>query len=180
MTYVCVCASHRERGGNVLVFIFQRVPLALNTSEQKQTFMDLDVSMRIGACPFTVKFYGAMIEEVILCQPYVPLAYHACIYPLTYCWFKGEVWICMELMDSSVETLYQTAFKHQRKISEEFLKKLAFSVIFLFSPYLYLPLLASTSLSLPLPPSPCLYLPLLASTSLSLYLYPSLQLRLSL
>ena len=26
--------------------------------------MDLDVSMRSGSCPYTVKFFGAMVEEV--------------------------------------------------------------------------------------------------------------------
>ena len=26
--------------------------------------MDLDVSMRSGSCPFAVKFFGAMVEEV--------------------------------------------------------------------------------------------------------------------
>lgn len=41
---------------------------------------------------------------------------------------QGEVFICMELMDMSIEAVYKNAFSHGYKISEDFLRKLSFSV----------------------------------------------------
>ncbi|XP_067948310.1 dual specificity mitogen-activated protein kinase kinase 6-like [Watersipora subatra] len=82
----------------------KRLPLTFNSSEKKQNFMDLDVSMRSGSCPYAVKFFGAMIEE-------------------------GEVWICMEIMDLSIDRLYQVAYANGYDISENFLKQMAYSVV---------------------------------------------------
>ena len=48
--------------------------------------MDLDVSMRSSDCPYTVHFYGAMFRE-------------------------GDVWICMEVMDVSLDKFYSKVFR---------------------------------------------------------------------
>ena len=66
--------------------------------------MDLDISMRSSDCPYTVHFYGAMFRE-------------------------GDVWICMEVMDISLDKFYAKAFANELLISEEVLGKIAFSVI---------------------------------------------------
>ncbi len=65
--------------------------------------MDLDVSMRSSDCPYTVHFYGAMFRE-------------------------GDVWICMEVMDISLDRFYLKAFENKIKIPEAVLGKIAFAV----------------------------------------------------
>lgn len=65
--------------------------------------MDLDISMRSSACPYTVQFYGALFRE-------------------------GDVWICMEVMDMSLDKFYMKVYKHGRAIPEDILGKVAFAV----------------------------------------------------
>lgn len=65
--------------------------------------MDLDISMRSSDCPYTVHFYGAMFRE-------------------------GDVWICMEVMDISLDKFYTKAFANSLPITEEVLGKIAYSV----------------------------------------------------
>lgn len=60
--------------------------------------MDLDISMRTSNCPYTVHFYGALFRE-------------------------GDVWICMEVMDTSLDKFYTKVYKHNRVISENILGK---------------------------------------------------------
>lgn len=60
--------------------------------------MDLDISMRSSDCPYTVQFYGALFRE-------------------------GDVWICMEVMDTSLDKFYVKVYKNARKIPEHVLGK---------------------------------------------------------
>lgn len=84
----------------------QRIPASLNTHSQelKRLLMDLDVSMRASACPYTVHFYGALFRE-------------------------GDVWICMEVMDMSLDKFYAKVYKNKRTIPENILGKIVFSVV---------------------------------------------------
>lgn len=66
--------------------------------------MDLDISMRASDCPYTVQFYGALFRE-------------------------GDVWICMEVMDTSLDKFYQKVFQHTRKMPEPILGKIAVAVV---------------------------------------------------
>ena len=75
----------------------------MNSIETKRLLMDLDISMRSSACPYTVHFYGAMFRE-------------------------GDVWICMEVMDTSIDKFYVKSFDQGKKIPEQVLGKIAFSV----------------------------------------------------
>ena len=75
----------------------------MNSIEQKRLLMDLDISMRSSDCPYTVHFYGAMFRE-------------------------GDVWICMEVMDISLDKFYTKAFANNLPVTEEVLGKIAFSV----------------------------------------------------
>lgn len=65
--------------------------------------MDLDISMRSSDCPYTVQFYGALFRE-------------------------GDVWICMEVMDMSLDKFYSKVYKHGRSIPEEILGKISLAV----------------------------------------------------
>ncbi|XP_026687422.1 dual specificity mitogen-activated protein kinase kinase 3-like isoform X2 [Diaphorina citri] len=49
--------------------------------EHKRLLTDLDICMRSSDCAHTVQFYGAMFRE-------------------------GDVWICMEVMDTSLDKFY--------------------------------------------------------------------------
>ena len=88
----------------ILPFVFQRIPVTVNTQEQKRLLTDLDVSMRTADCPFTVTFYGALFRE-------------------------GDVWICMECMDTSLDKFYVKAYHHGKSIDEDVLGQIAFAVI---------------------------------------------------
>lgn len=68
--------------------------------------MDLDISMRSSDCPYTVQFYGALFRE-------------------------GDVWICMEVMDMSLDKFYTKAYKNGYSIPEDILGKIAFAVKYL-------------------------------------------------
>ena len=77
--------------------------------ETKRILMDLDTGMRSSDCPYTVHFYGAMFRD-------------------------GDVMICMEVMDISLDKFYMRAFARkdlpegQRPIPEPILGKIAYSV----------------------------------------------------
>ena len=57
----------------------------VDEKEQKQLLMDLKVVMDSSDCPYIVQFYGAIFKE-------------------------GDCWICMELMDSSLDKFYHFIF----------------------------------------------------------------------
>lgn len=86
------------------ILAVKRIPVTVNSLEQKRILMDLDVSMRSGSCPYTVTFYGALFRE-------------------------GDVWICMEVMDASLDKFYQNIYKNGERIPEEVLGKISFSVV---------------------------------------------------
>ncbi|XP_043945313.1 dual specificity mitogen-activated protein kinase kinase 3 isoform X2 [Protopterus annectens] len=66
--------------------------------------MDLDISMRTVDCPFTVTFYGALFRE-------------------------GDVWICMELMDTSLDKFYKKVIEKGQTIPEDILGKITVSIV---------------------------------------------------
>jgi mitogen-activated protein kinase kinase 3 len=86
------------------ILAVKRITATVNSVEQRRMLMDLDISMRSSDCPFTVHFYGAMFRE-------------------------GDVWICMEVMDTSVDKFYARVFKNGRTVPEPVLGKIAFSVV---------------------------------------------------
>jgi len=86
------------------ILAVKRITATVNNVEQRRMLMDLDISMRSSDCPFTVHFYGAMFRE-------------------------GDVWICMEVMDTSVDKFYARVFENGRTIPEPVLGKISFSVV---------------------------------------------------
>ncbi|EEB15530.1 cAMP-dependent protein kinase catalytic subunit, putative [Pediculus humanus corporis] len=86
------------------VMAVKRIAATVNTQEQKRLLMDLDISMRSSDCQYTVQFYGALFRE-------------------------GDVWICMEVMDTSLDKFYHKVYSYSRVIPEDILGKIAFAVV---------------------------------------------------
>jgi len=93
--------KHKKTG---TILAVKRITATANSTEHKRLLMDLDISMRSSVCDYTVHFYGAMFRE-------------------------GDVWICMEVMDTSLDKLYHKVFKNGREMPEWVLGKIAFSVV---------------------------------------------------
>lgn len=64
------------------VMAVKRIRSTVDEREQKSLLMDLEVVMKSKTCPFIVTFYGAIFKE-------------------------GDCWICMELMDISLDKFYK-------------------------------------------------------------------------
>lgn len=82
----------------------KRIRYTFNTQEQHRLLMDLDVSMRLSDYPYTVHFYGALYKE-------------------------GDVWICMELMKTSLDKFYKAVSELHKIIPEKVLGKITFAVV---------------------------------------------------
>ncbi|KAM4691646.1 dual specificity mitogen-activated protein kinase kinase 6 [Rhinophrynus dorsalis] len=86
------------------IMAVKRIRATVNSQEQKRLLMDLDISMRTVDCHFTVTFYGALFRE-------------------------GDVWICMELMDTSLDKFYKHVIDKHLTIPEDILGKIAVSIV---------------------------------------------------
>ncbi|XP_065558765.1 dual specificity mitogen-activated protein kinase kinase 6-like isoform X2 [Artemia franciscana] len=86
------------------VMAVKRIPVTVNSKEQKRLLMDLDICMRTSDCPYAVRFYGALFRE-------------------------GDVWICMECMDSSLDKFYLKALKHGKYLPEDIIGRIVVSVV---------------------------------------------------
>uniref|UniRef100_A0A8C9VLG0 mitogen-activated protein kinase kinase n=1 Tax=Scleropages formosus TaxID=113540 RepID=A0A8C9VLG0_SCLFO len=87
-----------------VIMAVKRIRATVNTQEQKRLLMDLDISMRTVDCFYTVTFYGALFRE-------------------------GDVWICMELMDTSLDKFYKQVIEKGMTIPEDILGKIAVSIV---------------------------------------------------
>ncbi|KAB7506596.1 Dual specificity mitogen-activated protein kinase kinase 4 [Armadillidium nasatum] len=67
------------------IMAVKRIRLTVDENEQKQ-LRDLEVAMWSNDCPFIVQFYGATLKE-------------------------GDCWICMELMDTSLDKFYKFVYE---------------------------------------------------------------------
>ncbi|XP_012936929.1 dual specificity mitogen-activated protein kinase kinase 6 [Aplysia californica] len=86
------------------VLAVKRIMATVNNQEQKRLLMDLDINMRSGSCEFTVEFYGALFRE-------------------------GDVWICMEVMEASLDHFYKKLKANKERIPENVMAKIAKSVV---------------------------------------------------
>lgn len=87
------------------VLAVKRIRSTVDEKNQKQLLMDLEVVMKSNECPFIVQFYGALFKE-------------------------GDCWICMELMDTSLDKFYK--FIHEklnRRIPEPILGKITVATV---------------------------------------------------
>ncbi|KHJ44848.1 kinase domain protein [Trichuris suis] len=86
------------------IFAVKRIHVTLNDEVQKRMLIELNASMKSGRCPFMVRFYGAMFRE-------------------------GDVWLCMEAMDTSLDKFYRMCIDLNHNIPEFFLSRVAFSIV---------------------------------------------------
>ncbi|XP_046576187.1 dual specificity mitogen-activated protein kinase kinase 4-like isoform X1 [Haliotis rubra] len=81
------------------IMAVKRIRSTVDEKEQRQLLMDLDVVMRANDCKYIVQFYGALFKE-------------------------GDCWICMELMDVSLDKFYRFVYGELiSSIPEEILGK---------------------------------------------------------
>ena len=84
----------------------KRITATMDTIEQRRMLMDLEVLRQLpNHCPYTVHFYGAMFRE-------------------------GDLWICMEVLDASLDKFYPVVFSSGGNIPEPVLGKIAFSLVY--------------------------------------------------
>jgi len=86
------------------IFAVKRIHSSVNDESRKRTFVELDACIKSGCCPQMVRFYGAMYRE-------------------------GDVWICMEVMDTSLDKFYKMCVDQNTRIPEPFISRVALSVI---------------------------------------------------
>ncbi|XP_069691167.1 dual specificity mitogen-activated protein kinase kinase 4 isoform X3 [Periplaneta americana] len=87
------------------VMAVKRIRSTVDEKEQKQLLMDLEVVMKSNECPCIVQFYGALFKE-------------------------GDCWICMELMDTSLDKFYKFIYeKLQQRIPENILGKITVATV---------------------------------------------------
>ncbi|VDD92421.1 unnamed protein product [Enterobius vermicularis] len=91
---------HRATG-NILAV--KRIRSSVNDESQKRMLVELQTCMKSGSCPQMVRFYGAMFRE-------------------------GDVWICMEVMDISLDKFYKMNSDKKGFLPEMFCAKVALSV----------------------------------------------------
>uniref|UniRef100_A0A3Q3ATX8 mitogen-activated protein kinase kinase n=1 Tax=Kryptolebias marmoratus TaxID=37003 RepID=A0A3Q3ATX8_KRYMA len=87
-----------------VIMAVKRIRATVNSLEQKRLLMDLDISMRTVDCFYTVTFYGALFRE-------------------------GDVWICMELMDTSLDKFYKKVIEKGKTIPEDILGKITVAIV---------------------------------------------------
>ncbi|XP_069987890.1 dual specificity mitogen-activated protein kinase kinase 4 isoform X1 [Penaeus vannamei] len=93
-----------HRKSNTIMAV-KRIRSTVDEKEQKQLLMDLEVVMRSNDCPCIVQFYGAIFKE-------------------------GDCWICMELMDTSLDKFYKFIYErlHER-LPENMLGKITVATL---------------------------------------------------
>ncbi|XP_071051844.1 dual specificity mitogen-activated protein kinase kinase 4-like isoform X2 [Onthophagus taurus] len=92
-----------ERTNTILAV--KRIRSTVDEKEQKQLLMDLEVVMQSNSCPYIVQFYGALFKE-------------------------GDCWICMELMDTSLDKFYKFICERlNHKIPEPILGKITVATV---------------------------------------------------
>lgn len=93
-----------HRKSNITLAV-KRIRSTVDEKEQKQLLMDLEVVMNSNECPFIVQFYGALFKE-------------------------GDCWICMELMDTSLDKFYKFIYERMKKrIPEQILGKVTVATV---------------------------------------------------
>ncbi|CAF0759768.1 unnamed protein product [Adineta steineri] len=78
-----VCKMEHEESNTLMAV--KRIRSTVDERCQKQMLNELDIVMRDNTCPHIVQFYGALFKE-------------------------GDCWICMELMDTSLDRFYKYVY----------------------------------------------------------------------
>lgn len=92
-----------KKGNKVMAV--KRIRSTVDEREQKELLMDLEVVMKSSDCPCIVTFYGAIFKE-------------------------GDCWICMELMDTSLDKFYKFIYETLRdSIPENIIGKITVETV---------------------------------------------------
>jgi len=87
-----------------LIFAVKHIKHQDDPNERKAMMKDLEVNRKTKECPFTVEFYGALFRE-------------------------GEVLICMEVMDVSLEQYYKAAHRIAIGMPRDILAEVSYAVL---------------------------------------------------
>lgn len=99
----CVNKMHFRKTGRVMAV--KRIRSTVDEKEQKQLLMDLEVVMKSNDCPYIVLFYGAIFKE-------------------------GDCWICMQLMDCSLDKFYKFVYEElSETLPEAFIGKVTLATV---------------------------------------------------
>ncbi|CAG0917059.1 unnamed protein product [Notodromas monacha] len=108
----------------------KRIRSTVDEREQKNLMRELEVIVKSSDCPSIVKFYGAIFKEV------------RGLYNIHFSSFndefllKGDCWICMELMHTSLDKFYRFVYEElKERIPEILLQQIAKSVSWMFWNY---------------------------------------------
>ncbi|CAF1182437.1 unnamed protein product [Adineta steineri] len=98
-----VCKMKHEKSGTMMAVKYIRS--TADEQCQKQMLIELDIVMRENTCPHIIQFYGALLEE-------------------------GDCWICMELMNTSLDHFYKFIYhKLNQFIPENILAYITLSTL---------------------------------------------------
>ncbi|KAL5474000.1 hypothetical protein EMCRGX_G028570 [Ephydatia muelleri] len=87
------------------VMAVKKIPVRDLRQTEKKEIMEIAIVMKAGQFPYIVEFYGCLIRD-------------------------GDVWICMELMDSSMDKVSELVYnKLKQYIPEDILGKMSVSVV---------------------------------------------------
>jgi len=100
--YGVVDLMRDKRSGSSLAV--KKIPSSVDSSEHRSLVRDLEINRKSSDCDYTVHCHGAMFRE-------------------------GHLWICMEVMDTSLDQFYPQVFITGRSMPEPVLGKIAFSVL---------------------------------------------------
>ncbi|CAF3579601.1 unnamed protein product [Rotaria sordida] len=98
-----VCKMIHEKSGTMMAV--KRIHSTVDERCQKQMIKEFDIVMRDNTCPHIVQFYGALFKE-------------------------GDCWICMELMNTSLDYFYKFVYhKLDQFIPESILAYITFATL---------------------------------------------------
>jgi len=87
------------------VMAVKRIRSTVDEKEQRELLMDLEVVMKSNDCIYIVQFYGAIFKE-------------------------GDCWICMEVMDASLDKFYKFIYERlNTRIPENILGKITVATV---------------------------------------------------
>uniref|UniRef100_A0AC35TV94 Protein kinase domain-containing protein n=1 Tax=Rhabditophanes sp. KR3021 TaxID=114890 RepID=A0AC35TV94_9BILA len=90
--------------GTGRIIAVKRIHSISTDQNQKQMVVELDTLMKSECCPQMVQFFGAMYRE-------------------------GDVWICMEVMDTSLDKFYKICVDQKANLPEIFVAKVASAIV---------------------------------------------------
>uniref|UniRef100_A0A7E4V5V1 mitogen-activated protein kinase kinase n=1 Tax=Panagrellus redivivus TaxID=6233 RepID=A0A7E4V5V1_PANRE len=76
----------------------------IKRSEKERVLRELKITIETQQCEDVVRFYGAVFQD-------------------------GDCWICMEIMDCSIESLYKAVYKQGSRLPENVISFIAVSVV---------------------------------------------------